>query len=100
MRTQLNANLNNIGDIVNTCVRYRKTVIKSENIFALQPGIYTLLEGNNYLPPTLGAYGMLLILPGEYNYVTALYIDGGANVGFCFCNISTSAWNWTVLPHQ
>lgn len=96
----LNSNLSNIGDVVNACVKYRKTISKSENIFALPAGIYTLLEGSDYFPSTLGAYGMLLIMPGEYGYVTALYIDSNATVGFCFCNINTSAWNWTVLPHQ
>ena len=89
----------NLGDIVGTCVKYRKTVGKTENIFLLPAGIYTLLEGSNYFPPTLGNYGVLLIMPAEFNYATALYIDSNTNVGFCFVNLGAGTWNWTVLPH-
>lgn len=98
--TILNSNLSNLGDIVSTCVKYRKSIGRAENIFLLAAGVYTLLEGSDYFPPTLGNYGVLLIMPAEFNYATALYIDSGANVGFCFANLGAGTWKWTILPHS
>lgn len=94
-----NSNLSNLDAIVGGCFRYRKTITKTENIFALPAGTYTLLEGSNYLPVTVGNYGVLLIMPAEYGYVTALYIDSSANVSFCFCDLGVGTWKWTTLPH-
>lgn len=95
----VNSNLSNLDAIVGGCFRYRKTITKTENIFALPAGTYTLLEGSNYLPATVGNYGVLLIMPAEYNYVTALYIDSSASVSFCFCDLGVGTWKWTTLPH-
>ena len=96
----LNSNLSNLDAIVGGCFRYRKTITKTENIFALPAGTYTLTEGSNYLPATVSNYGVLLIMPAEYSYVTALYIDSSVNVSFCFCDLVSDTRRWTTLPHS
>jgi hypothetical protein len=78
-------------------MQYRKSVNASDNIFTLSAGIYTVACGNAYLHGDLGGYGVLTIMPAEFNYVTALYVDSGANVGFGFCDLGGSGFTWNVL---
>lgn len=45
----------------------------------------------------LGGYGVLTIMPAEFNYVTAIYIDSGTNVGYGFSELGSGTFTWNVL---
>lgn len=94
--TNVSDNLDSLGA---ACLKYRRTITRTENIFALPPGSYTSTLGSDYFPPTAGNFGVLLVIPAENNYVAALYVDSGANVFFGFAVLGGGVLNWTALPH-